>query len=491
MTGADGNAGQPDLAAQAADPSTPLATLQTLAQHHPELRAAIAENPATYPGLLEWLGRLGMPDVDAALARRAEAGQAVQAPPPPPEAEPGAEPEPDLGQTPPVVEPSAGPPTEAIEPPTEAEPPARAADRGEPSADGSQPVERRSILGRGEQAEAGAGAGAWGATQMPPARPPQTPPTQPTQPTRPAQWQPTHQPAEPSWEPPSESGALFGAAARDEHEDARRRSWVPLALLAVLAAILVIIVIIQLTGGEDEPEPPAPTGEQTQDQADEPEQTGQGETTDVEAAREQLTSLPESTSCEDPSSDAGTFGTFAAAAAPDGTWAQESDSQLVIDTLQGLQQSCSNVYAVSVAGALTEGEGTPEVLASTVSEAGTDWVDFARPAPDGATEISTFASPSGNIQCDLGGDLARCTILEHNFDAPQGCDDGTTLAVPMDGEVSNRCDSPVGAQGDVLQYGDSGVSDFYACTSEETGMTCWNTLTGHGFSMARAGYETF
>ncbi|MPV39181.1 variant leucine-rich repeat-containing protein, partial [Georgenia subflava] len=61
-----------ELARLAADPRTPLTTLQQLAQEHPELRAAVAANPSTYPALVEWLGRLGMPDVDAALARRAQ-----------------------------------------------------------------------------------------------------------------------------------------------------------------------------------------------------------------------------------------------------------------------------------------------------------------------------------------------------------------------------------------------------------------------------------
>ncbi|WP_452179831.1 variant leucine-rich repeat-containing protein, partial [Georgenia thermotolerans] len=72
-----------ELARLAADPATPLATLQELARDHPELRPALALNPSTYPALLEWLGRLGSPDVDAALATRAVriAAQASGAPP--------------------------------------------------------------------------------------------------------------------------------------------------------------------------------------------------------------------------------------------------------------------------------------------------------------------------------------------------------------------------------------------------------------------------
>ncbi|SDS39945.1 hypothetical protein SAMN04489860_1463 [Paraoerskovia marina] len=58
-------------AAEAGDPSTPLETLARIAAESPDLRPVIAENPSTYPALLDWLDRLGDPAVDAALARRA------------------------------------------------------------------------------------------------------------------------------------------------------------------------------------------------------------------------------------------------------------------------------------------------------------------------------------------------------------------------------------------------------------------------------------
>ncbi|MGJ9373571.1 hypothetical protein [Nesterenkonia sp. CF4.4] len=56
--------------ARAADPNTPQVQLQMLAGDHPELRPLIAQNPNTYPALLQWLSELGDPAVDAALARR-------------------------------------------------------------------------------------------------------------------------------------------------------------------------------------------------------------------------------------------------------------------------------------------------------------------------------------------------------------------------------------------------------------------------------------
>jgi hypothetical protein len=60
-------------AQQASDPATPAEVLAAIAEHRPDLRPMVAANPTTYPGLLEWLGRLGDPAVDAAIASRAAA----------------------------------------------------------------------------------------------------------------------------------------------------------------------------------------------------------------------------------------------------------------------------------------------------------------------------------------------------------------------------------------------------------------------------------
>src|SRR5665648_1288060 len=72
-------------AAQASDPQTPGQVLADIAALRPDLRVAVASNPSTYPGLLEWLGSLGEPAVDAAIAaRRAAIQQTQQMPTAPP-----------------------------------------------------------------------------------------------------------------------------------------------------------------------------------------------------------------------------------------------------------------------------------------------------------------------------------------------------------------------------------------------------------------------
>jgi len=53
-----------------ADPATPAATLAELAASAPEARPYVARHPNAYPGLLEWLGKLGDPAVDQALRER-------------------------------------------------------------------------------------------------------------------------------------------------------------------------------------------------------------------------------------------------------------------------------------------------------------------------------------------------------------------------------------------------------------------------------------
>ncbi|MCK6211283.1 hypothetical protein KZX45_12085 [Georgenia sp. EYE_87] len=548
--------GENDLRRQAANPGTPLTTLQQLAQHHPELRATIAENPSTYPALLDWLGRLRMPEVDAALARRAASAAAPTAPAapatPPVEAR-GAEPESDTSPTaamPPVTHARAAAPAGADVPASGTEPTAvRPAAAEDTAAVGGQqtqamPAVPAAEAGQQTQAmptvpatEAGPRAGD-GAPFDPdatavysdpdvPARDAAEPPTfAPAQPVeRPAVAEPTDSPTEamprivPAWTPAragrpgrtthpggpdraapvrdrhatagtgAAAGAPAAAARTDEHG---RRSWLPLTILAAVALALVLLVVWQLSGGEDEerPTPAATTAGEAQPTASASPTPTPTATDDAQAARDALVALPESSACTDPVADASAFAAFATSAAPDGAWADPASGELVMTTLDQLQDSCDNVHAVAVASAITGDDAAPEALRTTVTEAGTGWVDLARAAPPGAQERSSFASPSQNITCDLA-DSARCTIDDYDFAPPEGCSGPTTLAVPRDGEAAPDCGQPAAAGNGVLEYGQSATAGFFACTSEQSGMTCWSTLTGRGFAVARAGFQTF
>ena len=65
---------QDDLVAAASNPNAELTTLHELANNYPGLRPYIAENPRTYPALLEWLGTLGDPARAKRLSHPADPG---------------------------------------------------------------------------------------------------------------------------------------------------------------------------------------------------------------------------------------------------------------------------------------------------------------------------------------------------------------------------------------------------------------------------------
>lgn len=66
---------------QALDPGTDAVTLHAMATRRPDLQQFVAANPGTPPEVLDWLGRLGQPAIDAALRRRATGAAPGAAPP--------------------------------------------------------------------------------------------------------------------------------------------------------------------------------------------------------------------------------------------------------------------------------------------------------------------------------------------------------------------------------------------------------------------------
>ena len=57
------------------------------------------------------------------------------------------------------------------------------------------------------------------------------------------------------------------------------------------------------------------------------------------------------------------------------------------------------------------------------------------------------------------------------------------------GRTEVRCgEEYLGQSGDTfhtLEYGETTMFSDYACTSQSKGMTCWNTITGRGFTISR------
>ena len=118
-----------------------------------------------------------------------------------------------------------------------------------------------------------------------------------------------------------------------------------------------------------------------------------------------------------------------------------------------------------------------------------------------------IVSPSGNIGCDLSAHFAGCGVLSYRSDATYGRDEagspkwwfdlssGDTPQLGGRSEGAFSLDEAFRGGGSsspqVVEYGQSVTFGSWVCSSEETGMTCRNTETGHGVFLSSGRYETF
>ena len=100
-------------------------------------------------------------------------------------------------------------------------------------------------------------------------------------------------------------------------------------------------------------------------------------------------------------------------------------------------------------------------------------------------------TPSKNISCILSNEGVGCSILERSYASSgmQDCPDREFSIVALAGRTEVRCgEEYLGQPGDTfhtLEYGETTMFSDYACTSQSKGMTCWNTITGRGFTISR------
>ena len=121
-------------------------------------------------------------------------------------------------------------------------------------------------------------------------------------------------------------------------------------------------------------------------------------------------------------------------------------------------------------------------------------------------KTAMIVSPSGNIGCDLSAHHAGCGVLSYRSDATYGKDEagspkwwfdlssgGTPqLAGRSEGAFSlDEAFRGGGSSPQVVEYGQSVTFGSWVCRSEENGMTCRNTETGHGVFLSSGRYETF
>ncbi len=107
-----------------------------------------------------------------------------------------------------------------------------------------------------------------------------------------------------------------------------------------------------------------------------------------------------------------------------------------------------------------------------------------------------FASPTGNIVCNINAFVAACQIREFipSFTTPpEDCDGswGSYFFVLTRGAAKLGCVSEdIGNAGNILAYGDAVVYPQVTCISRTTGMTCTNS-EGRGFTIRRVEQRIF
>lgn len=138
--------------------------------------------------------------------------------------------------------------------------------------------------------------------------------------------------------------------------------------------------------------------------------------------------------------------------------------------------------------------GTPDISVSAVTgQKATPTLDET----DVMTELIGFTSPSGNVGCYITATDVRCDISERDWTPPPrpaDCefDYGQGIAMSPGGNAVFVCagDTALGG-GDPLPYGESISAGVLRCDSAESGITCRDTESGHGFGLSRERYEMF
>ena len=417
-----------ELVARAQDPNAELETLHQLAQNYPGLRPYIAANPRTYPALLEWLGTLGDPAVDAALASRNSQPQSA----------PSAQSSPRLAVvSPPGAQPSA-PSARSSEAPTQVTLP-RSLQPGS-AVSGASAISGTSAISAASSRSAQSAPSAFntagantqvdgfqaaGAPAVPASRPAQAMASQsPARPVQPALQQTFQQSANvsqaqspvipaPVQQAPAVAGddGVFGVGTEDDDSEAPSSfltsNRILLILALLVATVLVFLATWYLSGGSDK-------GSAADSGTEAPADSGQ-------------------------------------AAAEDGS-------------------SPASQTASPKASATPSASATPALKA---------------PAPQEAQELSGFDAPSGNISCTLNDNTLTCVINEHA--KVDSCDSSKPLTVTIgaDGNISKSCGSPFTTKGVSLSYGSSAKHSTFACKSTDQGMHCWSQVTGKGFILSR------
>jgi hypothetical protein len=112
-------------------------------------------------------------------------------------------------------------------------------------------------------------------------------------------------------------------------------------------------------------------------------------------------------------------------------------------------------------------------------------------------DLVGFTSPSGNVGRYIDPTSARCAISDRDWTPPPrvgDCEFGYGQGINLStGEAPNFVsagDTALGG-GAPLAYDQSVSAGSLRCGSAATGITCTDSTTGHGFSIAREKYQLF
>ena len=121
-------------------------------------------------------------------------------------------------------------------------------------------------------------------------------------------------------------------------------------------------------------------------------------------------------------------------------------------------------------------------------------------AANAQSDAAGFQSPSKNIACQYFDydrqNTLRCDIMEATVTArrPTDCDLewGKAFEMRSKGNAARLCygDTVMEPRMPVLAYGEVWQRGGFTCTSEQTGVTCFNA-DRHGFSLSRAKQDVF
>ena len=117
-----------------------------------------------------------------------------------------------------------------------------------------------------------------------------------------------------------------------------------------------------------------------------------------------------------------------------------------------------------------------------------------------ADGLEFFQTPSGNIACAIGpmpdSDFAGCEIRDRTYPVPPrpspcmgAWGKRFNLHQGAAPEMVCNSDTILAATYPVLQYGQTRSFNPITCESQEAGITCTDTRTGHYFRLARDSYE--